>query len=528
MSKIFKYLFLIFLPFTVFTACNEDPVNGGEEEVSEEPNEENFNYVAEGTYALNVIYFIPNDVSEIAESHRRISEILFDGQAFVNKYMKEYGFGNKTYNMMVDKAKNRVKIIYLNGEHPINYYPYEGGGSKILKEVDAYFEKHPTEKKSLHSLIITPVKDQDNRDVPYYGLSRNCFALDYSGLDVKYLGENSKRGSDASKFIGGILHELGHALNLPHNKQKVSDDSKSDRGTALMGSGNYTYGSTPTFLTEASCAILNNCQVISDYNGAYYEDVSLTLDSVQVAFEDGNIRLFGKIQSDQKVNHVCIYHDPAIDDADYDAVSWVAPILNNNTFEQTMPINELYLRNETPYVLRLQFTFENGNSLSKSFSYYFKNGEPVFEFGDRDYLPRNEWSINDYSSQEEQGEGDTGRAAHLIDNAPLTYWHSQWASGVVAKFPHFISIDMNQTHDVAGFSFLQRNGARKVKDIEIYTSNDNQNWQMQGKFKLSAINTVQHVALSETSGFRYFKVVFLSAHDGDQYASMAEIMCYSE
>ena len=34
-------------------------------------------------------------------------------------------------------------------------------------------------------------------------------------------------------------------------------------GTALMGSGNYTFGTSPTFLTPASCALLDACEVFS-------------------------------------------------------------------------------------------------------------------------------------------------------------------------------------------------------------------------------------------------------------------------
>ena len=32
---------------------------------------------------------------------------------------------------------------------------------------------------------------------------------------------------------------------------------------ALMGSGNYTFGTSPTFLTPASCALLDACEVFS-------------------------------------------------------------------------------------------------------------------------------------------------------------------------------------------------------------------------------------------------------------------------
>ena len=517
-------LILIYFSLFAFAACiKEEPVLPDEEK---QQDAEEFNYTAEGRYMLNVVYFIPSGDSDIAESHRRLSEILIDGQNFFRENMKSYGFGNKTYKMMLDKGKNRVKITYLKGENSAGYYPYEGGGSKIINEVNAYFNENPSEKTSDHFLIITPVFDIGNPDVPFYGMGRYCFALDYKDFDIKYLGENSKKGRNATKYVGGLLHELGHGLNLPHSKQRKSDDNNTARGTSLMSSGNYTYGSSPTFLSKASCAILNNCQVISDFPGIFYEDVSLQLDLINAVYEDGNIKINGKISSGNKVNHVCIYNDPATDDADYDAVSWAVPVQDNKIFEVVMPVNELFQTGETPYVLRLLFTCENGNSIIKSFAYHFQNGTPVFEFGDKDHFDRSGWSVINFSSEEKQGEEDTGRAADVLDNNPATYWHSRWTNGIAANFPHFITIDMNEENDVAGISFLQRDGARKVEDIEIYISNDNQNWESVGKFDLKAINTVQHVFLPQVISFRYFKIEFLSAHDGNEFASMAEIMCF--
>ena len=61
-------------------------------------------------------------------------------------------------------------------------------------------------------------------------------------------------GKHNSIFIGGIAHELGHALGLPHCRGSA-DEIQS--GTALMGSGNRTYGDeirnegSGTFLSRA-------------------------------------------------------------------------------------------------------------------------------------------------------------------------------------------------------------------------------------------------------------------------------------
>ncbi len=516
-SKFFALAFLLL----VFLSCSK------EDEPTDKPEtgDETYSYVAEGESTLNVVYFLPTDVPDRNESHRRISEILFHGQAFVRNYMNQYGFGDKTYKLMVDKEKKRVKIIYLKANNPTSYYPYEGGGQKVIKEVEAYFAANAGERKSPHTLIITPVTDQDKPDVPFYGLGKYCFALDFNLMDVQYFGENTKRGNDATKYIGGLMHELGHALNLPHNKERYSDISNPQRGTALMGAGNYTYGSKPTFLTEASCTILNNCQIIGNYTGSFYEQASFDLKTIQAAFENGNLNVSGSFSSDKTVNYVCFFNDPATDNADYDAVSWATPVKTGNTFSVSMPVNELHQKANTPYVLRLLFCHENGELTSKSFSYKLNDGIPEIEFGDKNYLPRAEWKLIDFSSQEEQGEGATGRAVDILDGDGSTYWHSRWTTNAASQ-PHFLTVDMTRNVEVSGFSFLQRNGSRTIKDIEIYSSTDNQKWEKLGDFQLKNINTVQHVFLSSKSSFRYFKVLIRSAHDGEKYAALAEVMCF--
>ena len=46
-------------------------------------------------------------------------------------------------------------------------------------------------------------------------------------------------GKHNSIFIGGMAHELGHALGLPHCRGSADE---AQLGTALMGSGNRTFG----------------------------------------------------------------------------------------------------------------------------------------------------------------------------------------------------------------------------------------------------------------------------------------------
>lgn len=505
-------------------ACSSDTTQPEPEEKPENPiRTESYNYQSSAKYNLNVVYFVPNDISERQEWHRRLSEILLQGQGFILKHMKAYGFGDKSVNLMVDEEQARVKITLIKGKGATSHYPYEGGGAKIIEELEDYFSKHPDEKSSDHTLVLIPVNNPDpgQRDIPYYGYGRYCFALDYNEMDVAYLKDEDERGQRATTYIGGLLHELGHALNLPHNKQTVSADKNPEQGTALMGSGNYTYGKYPTYLTRASCAILSNCQVVSTNESTdFYSETALTVADIQAKYENSQLVVSGRIESDVPVNQVCFYNDPATDDADYDAVSWSVGLDAGNTFSVNMPVDELFQRGNTPYVLRLRFCHQNGAISTYSYAYRFKDDNLLIEFGNKDYLDRQGWSIVDFSS-EEAGE----QAANVLDSDYTTFWHSRWSTNSAA-YPHFLTVDMGQSQIINGFTFVQRDGMRKVKDIEILLSNDMENWESQGNFVLKNINTAYHIELNQPGSFRYFKVIAKSAFDGQQYAAMAEIMCF--
>ena len=210
-------------------------------------------------------------------------------------------------------------------------------------------------------------------------------------------------------------------------------------------------------------------------------------------------------QSDKKVNHVVYYNDPSDDNADYDAVTWISSVTGDSNFQIEMPMSELFKKDNTPYVLRLRFCHDNGDISTFSYAYSFKDGEPVIEFGDRDNFDRSNWSVIDFSS-EQSGE----EAIKVLDGDRTTFWHSRWSQNATS-YPHHLTIDMGEQLEVSGFSFQQRDGQRKVKDLEIQVSDDAQNWDSKGAFQLKPINTVHHITLSNKSKFRYFKIVAKSS-----------------
>ncbi len=144
-------------------------------------------------------------------------------------------------------------------------------------------------------------------------------------------------------------------------------------------------------------------------------------------------------------------------------------------------------------------------------------------------LDRSTWTISDFSTQEDNGgEGDTGRAADVLDGNLETYWHSCW-SGCTATAPHHIVIDMGAEIEVEGIRFAQRQTlSRAVKDIELQISSDNTTWESMGNFTLQNIATEQDIDFGAVKTYRYLKVIIKASHDGTDNAAMAEIMGYTK
>lgn len=483
------------------------------------------NYTSEQKYNVNIIYFIPTDNPAIANYESRLSAILLQGQGFFKTWMNHHGFGNKTFGLMADKNKGRVKITTIMGKFPKSEY-VSGKHDNMAKEINEYFVANPTEKASDHYLVIQPVHSL-SAGLPYYGVGRWAYICDVPEMNVSLLGTTGDAGTKATTYIGGLLHELGHALNLPHNKQKASEGTNVQYGTTLMGSGNYTYGKSPTFLSYADCATLNHNQVFSTVEGEFYKSVTVKLKNIVAEYKSGNILVSGKFQSSVPVSDVAFYNDPADDGADYDAQTWNSKVTNNEDFSISMPVAEFTKKGYTPYALRIRLCHTNGSLTTFGFSYTFNNDIPVVDFGIKaSQYDKTTWSVIDFSTNETSGED--GKVANVIDNNLSSSWLSRWSSSP-GIHPHQVTIDMKQSLTVKGLTIaMEQKYDTKSKDIELLTSLDGTIWVSRGNHVLKEVAGPQHIYLSSTVDARYIKLIINSAWNTSKAANIAEIGVFNE
>lgn len=180
--------------------------------------------LAPSEHQLNIVYFYGCDFQPAKDHERRLSELFTYVQQFYGQAMQRNGFGARSFGMAMLPNGN-VDIITIKGKLPHKDYPYNGGHGKVQAEIAEYFAAHPEKLRSGHTFILMPTwlddkfSDENPGGVPYYGVGKTAFAMDYGDFDLQYLGDDTPKGRLLTKYLGGLAHELGHALNLPQTTE---------------------------------------------------------------------------------------------------------------------------------------------------------------------------------------------------------------------------------------------------------------------------------------------------------------------
>ncbi len=207
---------------------------------------------------LHVICWRAKDRDFPAAHRERLDRIMSHIQRFYGREMERLGLGRRSIRLVRD-GRGRLVIHEVVGEGGFADYDTADGG-RIRKECLPVLKAAGIDMDRETAMIFTNLASWDPRQLefrhksPYYAggdhRSGTAYQLDSPELDVRNLtlkeptitdGQYGRisLGKHNSIFIGGVAHELGHALGLPHCR--ATDRQSATHGTALMGAGNLTY-----------------------------------------------------------------------------------------------------------------------------------------------------------------------------------------------------------------------------------------------------------------------------------------------
>lgn len=297
---------------------------------------------------LHVVYWTPKDREPIDGYQQRLTRVMLDIQAFYRTEMHRLGLGQASFELPLD-SDQQIRIHLVQGKKPYASYNVNSGNA-IREECRPYLAQSGIELDRETIVLFCNMSNWDpqtmtmSQNSPYYatGGLRNgtAWQVDSALLDSARLSEKEPILTDAqygrisvgkynSIFVGGVCHELGHALGLPHDKERP--DEARAFGTSLMGSGNRTYGDDRrgegrgSFLTLADGLRLAAHPLFTRNEKGIDLPQVATIQSIEIDMaEDQKSFVFtGQVHADPPAYAVVGYLDPT-GGSDYDATTTTA------------------------------------------------------------------------------------------------------------------------------------------------------------------------------------------------------------
>jgi hypothetical protein len=372
-----------------------------------------------------IVYLNPADRECAPGYQERLDRVMTDVQTWYRDQMERNGFGPMTFPLERDKdGKLVIHVVkstraYAQGEEITTEEMRD-------KQVKPAMLKEGIDIDHEHIILFanSVFLSDRNGDKVTHSSSAYCGGGDFrSGtawvtdcelLDTLNLPKKQPRVLDGGErpytlggynvtYIGGVAHEFGHALGLPHNME--TDAEREKLGIALMGSGNYhLFGERAgdeqgAFLSKAHATILSSHPLFRRDTTGIDVDPTCQWSDLEFVSGDGEYVIKGRVEATPRAYAVVAYHDLARYRVDYDATSWVSDVAKDGRFEvhvgQLKPGDyELRLKcycvnggkRELVYKLTLDDTFKPPVDDLKRQTLYQLYVKPAIEARDTDAL----------------------------------------------------------------------------------------------------------------------------------------------
>ncbi|WP_395753243.1 NPCBM/NEW2 domain-containing protein [Prosthecobacter sp.] len=303
----------------------------------------------EARRVMRICYWSPADREPQPEYRARLTRVLKHVQDFYRREMASWGFPERTIQLELE-TDGLLKLHVVQGRLKSEECSEsdQKDGREIKQDCLKVLRETGIDGAQETMVIFCNLADWDSEKrtmghhSPYYASGDSAHGtawqvdsplLDADSLAVKDQMIQDKQygkislGKYNSIFIGGVCHEIGHALGLPHCKECAA--ARRLRGTALMGSGNRTYGEELRGEGRGSFLSLSHALKLAahpQFSGSVKQmgtKAKATFAGWKLEPRAEGLAVSGSVQANLPVHAVLAYADPA-GGGDYDSQIAVA------------------------------------------------------------------------------------------------------------------------------------------------------------------------------------------------------------
>ena len=311
---------------------------------------------------LRVVYFVPSDCAPLNDHAARLDRVMKDVRGFYQEEFRRFGLDDDV--LPLEERDGKLVIHEVKGKSPAKEY-HHMSGDVTGAEVRAAL-KGTIDFEREHVLVLYALcrKEPDGRyvfDAPYYGEGGSnqrrgfCHAADCELLDPLLLKRDPGRtivytehyyprmeqtvAAFNSMYLGGIAHEMGHGIGLPHD---AGNPAESGFGESLMGGGNLTYrrnvwgGSPSSYLSRATALQLLSQPLFTRSDKGRWEDAGGFFKSLSFADDGGSLEIQGEATGKIPPYAVIARVWPVSARTDHGAVSYPV-VLDGGSFRLKIP-----------------------------------------------------------------------------------------------------------------------------------------------------------------------------------------------